>query len=379
MKKLVFVLLLGLLCLTLFAQTPVLLRNAQYLGFDGVKVQMPNSSMMIFWNDTSTGNSDIYAQKLSSDGNPLWESPRAIVSNPIEQRIIAAEATSDGNIVILYSEYSPEYTGLEYFVQKLSMAGQILWSPSGLQINSYSWSTNVFSILPNNIGGMYVVYPVSNPIVGYSIMNLNANGINQWPSSIIYPQSSLTELDSYIDGSGGIIVKSRSWISGEGYCDFLLRINDEGDLVGTNPLLSPSTLVPQQFDMLRSSDGNYFLYLIENNVIQLQKMDAMGNLLFPEIVSLSIAANQVYINGFEASPSTDGGVYVTTLVSSGNYINSLHLYKVNSAAQMAWQNHTEINSTTGISRFNLAVSPNNEVWLSWMETIDPSNYLYTNL
>ncbi len=71
----------------LLAQQPNLLRNSQYLGFEGHKVNLSNSSTMVIWNDTSSGNSDILAQKISSLGNVLWPSARSLVSKPYDQRI----------------------------------------------------------------------------------------------------------------------------------------------------------------------------------------------------------------------------------------------------------------------------------------------------
>lgn len=365
MKRIFLVCFLGILFLALFAQAPVLLRNSQYLDFAGISVQLPNSSSLIFWNDTSSGSAEIFAQKLSAEGIPLWTAPRLIVGGHLGKQIFAAEYTSDGNIVLLYGQYDYIYNGQSLHLQKISLAGQSLWNPEGIVINGSYWNTQGFGLVPNAIGGAYV-YRVDYSTDEVTVRNFNANGVNQWPETALYSVPGLNELEAVSDGSGGLILNSRYWISGSGMANHLARVNVEGDIVGTLPLLNPSAVVPPGFSITRSSAGDYFLHRYLNNGMQVQKMDVNGNLLLPAIVNIPLSVPDTYVGDVKILPGNDGGLYYTLQGDqSGNPV--LLLNRLSAQAQSVWATPVQINVTNGLLGSNIGVSSNNDVWLAWAD------------
>lgn len=365
MKRNLLILLLGLGTLFLYAQEPVLLRNSQYLGFDGYKAELSSGSSMLFWNDTSSGSSDILAQKVSSDGNLLWANPRAVVARENEQRIKAVKLSSDGNILLLYWDYNNLTSSFSWWVQKASQAGQPLWPNGGVQIVSDEYYYNDPLLVANLQGGAYVIWRQNYPLLNVFGANLDSFGTNLWPSIPLYSLNGLANINGVEDGTGGIIINNSLYVSGQGYVNRLVRYDAAGDIVGTNPMLSPDAAVPPEFTLIKDSQGSYVLYSLQDNLLRLQKMDASGNLLLPSVVSLTLPV-EYYLNRFTLIPCPNGGVAYAYIIEDGDGSFDLNLNYLDSAFQPLWTNPLNIQVQNSTNELDLKF--NNGLWLSWITT-----------
>ena len=359
----------------LLAQQPNLLRNSQYLGFEGHKVALSNSSTMVIWNDTSSGNSDILAQKISSLGNILWPSARALVSKPYDQRICATATSSDGNILLAYSEYSFSDGSMSYWVQKISQAGQPLWPNGGYQIlNGQSYHDEV-QLVANSIGGAYALWRDEYPSIGVYGANLDAFGTNLWTSDPIFSNNGLYSIQALNDGSGGFILNSGIYTSGVGLSNHVIRFDSAGDIVGSNPLLPPNAIVPNSFRMLKDSQGNYVLFRSQDNSLTLQKMDINGNILFPSLINHPLP-NWVYINdeSFEICP--DGALAYAFQYYGSDSVNHILVNYLDSSGQAIWANPVDFVAEECNS---LAFEAANGFWLSWINSSGywPNDQVFT--
>ncbi len=371
MKSYFLFCLMGLLALTLFAQSPVLLRSSQHLDFQGINLEISNSAMMVFWNDTRSGSSNIYSQKISADGTVLWQEARPVTSGALEKRILSAIVASDGNVVVTYNEFSTNLETNFLKIQKLSLAGQCLWQDGGMVVTSSSNFGIECSLVPNNVGGAYTAHFVSG---GVSVKNFNANGVNQWPDNMVFPQSQMYDLDALTDGYGGIILNVNTYSSVTGDGNYTLKINSEGDIVGNNPFISQSLQVPPRYSMIRNSVGDYFLYSIENNTIQYQKIDAQANLLLPAIVTQSLDNPADYIGNYMLAPATDGGLYVAVFGSQYYDSGTMYLDRLDANAQQVWDNQTVFPIMNESYRLSLDVNQDNDAWLCWVENTYSGSY-----
>nr|MBP7310528.1 hypothetical protein [Candidatus Cloacimonadota bacterium] len=343
----------------LLAQQPVLLRNSQFLDFEGQKIDLPGGATMIFWNDTSSGSSDVLAQKISAEGNVLWTAPRPVANGPLEQRVESAVLSSDQNIIVLYYEYSMVEDENSFRVQKISQAGQPLWGAEGVEIGSSENHLYDVVLVPNTIGAAYVIYK-STAVYG---MNLDNFGTNLWPHIPLcnFPGTHLVE--AFEDGVGGVIINSKVYISGEGYHNRLIRYNSAGDVVGPNPLLDPAALVPEGFTMIRDSEGNYFLHSYQNDGLQLQKMDVNGSLLLPNIVTIPRDSNEYYYS-IDLKAAPDGGLlYSVYFAMGGNDDYQIKLYYLGANLQPVWAQ--PVSFPVDGSPYSLSMDTMDGFWLSW--------------
>ncbi|MDY0151966.1 MAG: hypothetical protein RBS43_06795, partial [Candidatus Cloacimonas sp.] len=360
MKRSVLFVLLWLALVLLCAQESVLLRSSQHLAFDGVTVQLPNATTLVFWNDTSSGTSDIYAQKLGSEGNSLWATARPIVSQPLDQRIIEAVYTSDASVILLYMDFPVGEYGSTLRLQKISLAGQPLWNAEGVHIadTEYPSTKDQIALVPNNVGGAFVTIYQS----GLIAFNYNASGINQWPLSELFALSNFKELQALSDGDGGLMINCSSY----NYTDKnrVVHLDAAGDTVGNFDFSLPGLPVPNQFKMLRNTTGQYILYTALDTAVGIQIMDINGNLLQPEILTIPYALSNVYPNQFKMIPVADGGLFYSYL-GHADYNASIALHRLNSNLQPLWATPVVYPDLGNCNSFDLAINATNSAWLTW--------------
>lgn len=370
MKRLMFFCLILLAVGFISAQQPELLRNSQYLDFEGQSIDFPNGASMVFWNDTGSGSSDILAQKISSQGTVLWTTPRAVVSSTREEKILSAVLTSDNNILVLYRSYSASGDVQEYRVQKFSQAGQPLWGGQGILIAGDNAYYGDYCLVSNALGAAYVIYKGHYPSTDVYGMYLDSFGTNLWPHIPLFSYAGLHEIDAVEDGAGGVIINSRIYVSGGTWQNRVLRFDDSGDMVGSNPLLSPTATVPERFSILKDSQGNYLLYQFQSDGMRLQKMDVNGNLLLPGIVTIA-SPNPSYTSYYKLKPAPEGGLALLYLVVNYNSESSLSVHYLNSALQELWAQPAVISMPVEMFQMQLDVSDG--IWLSWVQQ-EPGNY-----
>lgn len=363
-------------CLILFsagflaAQQPTLLRNSQYLGFEGKNLALPGGSTMVFWNDTSSGSSDILAQKISPEGTILWSAPRVVANGSLEERVDAVELASDNNILILYYRFNARGDSLSQWVQKYSQAGQPLWGSSGVITGPESPYFSDTCMVPNALGGAYVIYRSQYPNDQIYGSNLDSFGTDLWPQLPLWTLDGLCGLEAVADGLGGVILNCRYYISGAGVENHLLRIDAAGDVVGSDPLLSPTAVVPDNYSILKDSQGNFLLYLMQSNGLSMQKMDLNGNLLLPGIVTIPITDPNAYELRIATGP--EGAVAFLYSANPSESPPTLTLHYLNSSLQEVWAQPAILSLASYVYRIQLDIS--NGIWLSWLQYSNTGNY-----
>ncbi|GAB1468584.1 hypothetical protein MASR2M64_13200 [Candidatus Cloacimonadota bacterium] len=78
------------------------LRQAYDLESSKLHIRTADDCEIVFWSDVPSGNRDIFAQKINSSGQLLWDEPIALVADPGDQRLLDVVPTSDNNFIILW-------------------------------------------------------------------------------------------------------------------------------------------------------------------------------------------------------------------------------------------------------------------------------------
>ncbi|MDQ3022706.1 MAG: hypothetical protein M3R36_19395, partial [Bacteroidota bacterium] len=85
-------------------------------------------------NVSSTGN--IYAQRVNINSTPMWNiNGVAVCSFPEVQADPNLIRTSDGNYIIVWMDGRRVNVNVDVYAQKLSAAGNPLWTPNGVMIS----------------------------------------------------------------------------------------------------------------------------------------------------------------------------------------------------------------------------------------------------
>jgi len=89
--------------------------------------------VIIAWEDSGSGNYDIYAQKLSKDGTVAWTCDgMPVCTAPFTQHEPKLILMSDGGAVVAWEDYRK--ANWDIFVQRLDADGKQTWTADGLEV-----------------------------------------------------------------------------------------------------------------------------------------------------------------------------------------------------------------------------------------------------
>ncbi len=366
MKRVVLICVSLLFLGVLAAQQPVLLRNSQYLDFEGINVTLPNGNTMVFWNDTSSGSSDILAQKINPEGTVLWNTPRIVADGPMDQRLLSVVIASDQNILVLFNEYSHSGGGMYHRMQRISQAGQRLWGNQGIEAMDINTYYTDIQMVPNGIGGAYLVYLTGNTDSGLYGMNFDAMGVNLWPHLPLPGNADAYDMEALADGAGGIIINSIVYIAGTGSRNILVRLDAAGDVVGSNPLLNPNAVVPAGFKMIRDNAGDYILYTFASDGVSLQKMDVNGNLLLNAVQNI-VSPGQETLYEIQIQPGSGTGAVYAYTCRENNDSYHLKIQYLDGNLQPSWNQPLDIPITQETG--SLQIDTANGIWCTYISWV----------
>lgn len=359
--------------LGLYAQAPVMIRETQYIDYRGITVRTPNSSMMVIWDDLSSGSADIWAQKISPEGTPLWVAPRKVTANSSRKRVVQATLSSDSNVIILYEQISADYQR-QLFIQKISTAGQVLWPSEGVYVADAYWYEECKLMVANLVGGAFVVTTPEYGSTQTIVHNYDSFGASLIPEPALYdiPASYLPEAVS--DGMGGLIIKGGSRHYPNGFNCHLAHINSEGDLVGSNPLIPSGILGYDRYKLINTPQNEYILYCSDSSSLKAFKFDVNGNILFSSPLSIPLLSGPGSIFDATIMSADDGKLYYIAHGTSNDNQYFLTLGKLSSNGTPEWASPVVISETQEVLYQDISLSNDGSLWVAWSAIIDNQNW-----
>ncbi|NQT29648.1 MAG: hypothetical protein HQ596_03660 [Candidatus Saganbacteria bacterium] len=114
--------------------------------------------MIVVWQDYRSGHSDIYAQRIGPAGNPLWGTAGIPVCTAKVGQF-APELISDGSggAIIVWHDYRSG-KGEDIYAQKINSQGNSLWQENGIPICSTSGTQWYPKIASDGTGGAIITW-----------------------------------------------------------------------------------------------------------------------------------------------------------------------------------------------------------------------------
>jgi hypothetical protein len=239
----------------------------------------------ITWTDVRSGDFDIYAQRVSNRGAPLWTTNGiAVCSEPGVQTISRIVSDGAGGAIINWQDIRDG--DRDIYAQRIDADGNIMWEDSGVVVCDTTGHNEQQAMTPDGSGGAIMVWQdrrgAQNEIYAQRI---NAAGQMLWAHNGV----AVTRYDDYevdpkviADGSGGAFVV---WSDGRSGLDvYAQRINAAGDtLLWTSGGVAICTAAEEQrYPMLVSdgADGAIFAWSDQRGLgdvyIYAQRVDADG-------------------------------------------------------------------------------------------------------
>jgi hypothetical protein len=231
---------------------------------------------IIVWDDTRTStltSTDVYAQRISNAGDPRWTiNGLAVCNNPATQRSAAITDAGNGSCIIAWEDSrSGNY---DIYAQKIDSSGNLMWTANGVALCSGSTNQKNPKIISDNAGGAIVVWEDSLSFywdvtaqrissVGLSMWGTNGTTICNASNSQINPK-----LD--VDGAGGAIITWQDKRNSLNYDIYAQRVNASGAVQWTaNGELVCNALNSQTGPRIEpdGSNGAYIAWIDKRNGI----------------------------------------------------------------------------------------------------------------
>jgi hypothetical protein len=140
------------------------------------------------WTDRRSGNYDIYAQRVDSQGMIQWASDGVPVATGADGQFDLSIATDGvGGAIIAFRDQGPVFGSDNIYAQHLDAGGNALWGPQGTLVCGVTGNQQGPRILEDGSGGAYIVW---------NDFRVNSNSSD----SDLYGQR--------IDGSGALLWQS---------------------------------------------------------------------------------------------------------------------------------------------------------------------------
>jgi hypothetical protein len=301
-----------------------------------------NTSLMV-WEDSRNGYFDIYAQKIGSNGEKLWGKGGIAVCPATKNQTFPQIIDAGKNeVIIVWQDHRNGYSDI--YAQKLNSKGNLLWEKDGLPVCRAAANQLAPQLASDGAGGAIITWYDYRLGKGEDIYAQKISGIgtNEWtldgvpvcvePATQWYPQI-------VSDASGGAVITWEDKRSGF-YDIYAQKLDRNGNpawqINGISICNAPDN---QQYCQIASCDAGSFVvawqdYRNGNADIYAQKIDQTGRILWKtngEIVC-NVANNQ-------EKPQLVGGsnsIIVWTDFRNGTGNSDIFCQKISSDGKPLW-------------------------------------------
>jgi FlgD Ig-like domain len=186
---------------------------------------------IVVWADLRSGTADIYAQRVSRNGEPMW-APNGIAVCTVSGAQTLPRAIADGQGGVIVAWQDARGANLDVYAQHVDAGGARLWAAAGVPISTATADQTSVAMTGDGAGGAIVAWVDSR--AGFLLEDIYAQRVNgagatQWTANgvpLCTAASFQVEPAIVTDGSGGAIV---TWTDWRGTSDiYAQRVNAAG-------------------------------------------------------------------------------------------------------------------------------------------------------
>ncbi|MBC7865542.1 MAG: T9SS type A sorting domain-containing protein [Bacteroidia bacterium] len=195
-------------------------------------VEDGKGGVILVWNDERTGPSDIYAQRVDSNGAVLWTANGVSVCSKANiQKGPKLLADGNGGAIIVWEDSVG--LGYDIYAQQLNSSGVKQWAAGGVAICTAVGAQINPKIQTDNGTGAIICWQDKRNGSDYDIMaqKINASGVVQWATNGVFVASltgSQINPKMRADGSGGVFIGWQDKRNGSDYDVYIQRLNSAG-------------------------------------------------------------------------------------------------------------------------------------------------------
>jgi len=142
-----------------------------------------SGNFFITWRDRRNEyDGDIYAQKIDVNGNILWEEDVEVCLATDVQRNQKIALASDDCVIVAWEDYRNNYYNNDIYAQKIDTSGNLLWNPEGVPVCTANHEQYYLDLISDNNGGTWITWSDCRnngyPNMDIYVQHLNSDGEN---------------------------------------------------------------------------------------------------------------------------------------------------------------------------------------------------------
>jgi hypothetical protein len=311
-------------------------------------VTNPDGEIVVAWEDSRSGNYDIYLQKISQDGLLLWEKNGVIICaarGSVVQQNFSLSPNGKGEIILVFEDGRSGYFNI--YAQKINKSGQLAWGQHGIAIAKVAGNQSNPCIVPDGKGGALIAWEDRRieDLSSVRVQRLNREGEKGWESSL--PAAKIKSRQTHPlmipDGSGGAIL---AWQDDRNVLSLLdiyvQRISPQGKLLWdkNGKIFVSENGNQMDADMIPDGSGGAVLTWTDfrrgdrNPDIYAQRINAEGKLLWKKGGSLVCGAPDVQRVPKLTADGEGGAIISWTDKGGGSY--DIYAQRVDKTGQTLW-------------------------------------------
>jgi hypothetical protein len=185
----------------------------------------------VVWYGT-LGN-DIFMQRISATGVPLWTTDGVIVCNfPAGQLNPVIVSDGAGGVIAAWQD-ARNGGQLDIYAQRVNGAGALQWATEGVPVCTATGDQAFPQIVSDGAGGAIIAWrDARNPSLDVFAQRVNGSGAPQWTANGVAVSTNANDQDAVVmtsDGAGGAILCWQDQRAGVGVYDIWgNRVNSSG-------------------------------------------------------------------------------------------------------------------------------------------------------
>ncbi len=332
---------------------------------------------ILSWTDLRTGfngtDYDVYAQRMSADGIPLWTLDGIVVNNADNNQIIFGIVPDNAGGAIISWTHHLTTTNSHVYAQRINSDGTLQWGANGVAICTAQGAQGARMVADGNGGAIIVWADQRNGSNNDDIyaQRINASGVVQWNANGV-AVCNAPDLQEYIsmitDDAGGAIITWKDDRNGLVYDEiYAQRISAAGVAQWTadGTLICAASSDPGMPNIATDGSGGAIVAYVsgENLKLHAQRISASGNTLWTPNGILVFDLDCVGCQGQIPMISDNAGGVILAFayytVSSPNNTNmDISLQRINSAGVCQWTAAGVAVASEAFRQMNPALIPN---------------------
>lgn len=331
---------------------------------------------------------DLYAQKFNLNGEMLWgDSGISVCDVPLTQYHPQVASTNDGGVIITWMDFRSGHSS-DIYAQRLSSDGSLLWESSGIPICVFSSYQNYPKIAHVGDNKFIIIWQDARNFYFHIMANLiDLSGAKLWGQNdkIIFAQTGNSHYPKLIVDDGYSYIVWEHNTRGQ-YDVRTQKVDINGNLLWGNGVFPVDSTINTNHPFLASDKkGGLFVSWVNNGntaSISLQHIKFDGTLAYGDSgIQVSVPGNP-NLNVWPNIISDEKSGCIITWNEVVNPINKVKMQKIDSLGFLIWDaKGIELGSVSGDEQFQqFILTDSGNTILIWIDKRDNSiKHLYASM